>query len=265
MSTVTVTKEDALAAWRSASVRVLAKPVVLAVPAAPPGSGQPELAETTPTGAEGGAQQPAAGAAVSAAAQTNWWVRLVIAVAAIIAVVVGWVITVHYTHDPAIKFGSAVPKPVDGLTIFAVFFVAAAAVERFLEPISGLLPDKADLKKEAEDQKAKAGTAYSQGQNDQAKDELQKAAQKQANAKDWVFGETIGFWALATILGIIASAVLKLYLPHVVGIASGGRAIQILATGLVIGGGTKPLHDLIGYMTAAKDSKEEKKNGNGGP
>jgi hypothetical protein len=256
MSTITVTKEEAIAAFRSEPVRVRAKPVVLAMPAATPENGQHKSADVAQKSGESSSAKPEA---KDATKKTNGWLRLAIVAASIIAVVVGWLITVHYTHDPAIKFGSAVPKALDGLTIFAVFFVAAAAIERLLEPISGLLPDKADLKQEADDQKAKAGKALTQNATkEDAEKALATAAEKQAHAKDWVFGQTIGFWALATILGIIASALLRLYLPYVVGIASGGRAIQILATGLIIGGGTKPLHDLIGYMTAAKDAKEEK-------
>ena len=144
-----------------------------------------------------------------------------------------------------------------GTTIFAVFFVAAAGIERLLEPIAGLLPDKSDLNKDAHSAKVRAGLAVAAGHSDEEVTSLLgDAATKAVRAKDWVFGQTVGFWALATIISIIASALLKLYLPYVVGIASGGRAFQILATGLIIGGGTKPLHELVGYMTAAKDAKQ---------
>jgi hypothetical protein len=33
--------------------------------------------------------------------------------------------------------------------------------------------------------------------------------------------------------------------------------LDILVTGLAIGGGTKPLHDLIGNLQASKDSKKD--------
>ncbi len=275
MATVTVTRDDALAAMGAAAPAGLAVPVAMTVPApreAEQAAGEHAAAAGEVQEAAVAAVQGAAVAAVRArvpadhvaaqpppvaTAQTRWWLRLVIAGAAIAAVLVAWAITVSLTHDTAINFGSLMPKPVNGTTIFAVFFVAAAGIERFLEPISGLLPDKVDLKREAQDAKAKAGREFVHGKDATvATTMLQGAAQKEADAKDWVFGETVGFWALATILSIVVSATLKLYLPYVVGIASGGRAIQILATGLVIGGGTKPLHDLVGYMTAAKESKQ---------
>jgi hypothetical protein len=42
-------------------------------------------------------------------------------------------------------------RPVDGLTIFAVFFVAALAIERLLEPLSNALLAKASLAGKAHD------------------------------------------------------------------------------------------------------------------
>jgi hypothetical protein len=47
----------------------------------------------------------------------------------------------------AVEIGSV--RPVDGLTIFAVFFVAALAIERLLEPLSNALLPKAQLAKNA--------------------------------------------------------------------------------------------------------------------
>lgn len=187
---------------------------------------------------------------------------MIVAVA-IAAIAVGLAITMATTKD-AILFSSTVTNPVGSLTIFAVFFVVAAAIERLMEPFAGLLPDKADKNKKAEDDKSAAESARAEaetaGSDEKKKKKEEEARKKDADAQgstDFVFGETIGFWALATILGFVASAMLKLYLPYAVGITTGGRAIQVLATGLIIGGGTKPLHDLVGYMTAAKDKKEE--------
>ncbi len=217
---------------------------------------QPEATRIVSTQALAAAEDTGA----DGAANSTRWLRPLIAVGAITAVLIAWAITVQVTHDLAINFGTLMPKPVDGTTIFAVFFVAAAAIERLLEPIAGLLPDKADLKQDAQAAKVDAGMAVARGKSDKAvQPMLNDAAQKAVKAKDWVFGQTVGFWALATIISVVASALLKLYLPYVVGIASGGRAFQILATGLTIGGGTKPLHELIGYISAAKDAKQAAK------
>ncbi len=49
---------------------------------------------------------------------------------------------------------------------------------------------------------------------------------------------------------------LKLYFLTQVGIASPPRTFEILATGLIIGAGTKPLHDLAALIEKKKESVE---------
>jgi hypothetical protein len=55
-----------------------------------------------------------------------------------------------------------------------------------------------------------------------------------------------------------ASAATGIYLLHIV-VASpvSPQALDIVTTGLVIGGGTKPLHDLISRIEAAKDKGQD--------
>jgi hypothetical protein len=63
----------------------------------------------------------------------------------------------------------------------------------------------------------------------------------------------IVYWALATILAMVASATLRLYFLRVVGMSGAPRGLEILATGLIIGAGTKPLHDLVTQIQAKKE------------
>ena len=44
---------------------------------------------------------------------------------------------------------------------------------------------------------------------------------------------------------------LHLYFLRTVGIQQNNRFLEILATGLIIGGGTKPLHDLVTMISNA--------------
>jgi len=101
------------------------------------------------------------------------------------------------------------------------------------------------------------------------------AAAAQAELDQRRADKTIAYWALATVLGLLLSATLGIYLLHVVGLGSDGLAkngtwatgilgaagirhmIDLLVTGLAIGGGTKPLHDLISNLQAAKLSKKD--------
>ena len=225
-------------------------------------------------------------------------------------------------------------KPLDGLTIFAVFFVAALTIERLLEPLSNAMLPKADKKRQADDAEAEAGQEMLQlgaARNDyrrlvaiceacqageidaeQARQELSglgaygdsqvleaaaKALDKanidgpsafaaakaelkrvvhsaveppaaEANKKIQTAAEsaeelsvrellrTTIFWVIATCLGMVIAALMKLYFLNTVGITAGSAWEEILATGLIIGAGTKPLHDLV-QMISAKSAAGE--------
>jgi hypothetical protein len=101
------------------------------------------------------------------------------------------------------------------------------------------------------------------------------AAAAQAELDQRRADKAVAYWALASVLGLLVSATLGLYLLHVVGLRGDGMAadgtwaggilsaagirhmLDILVTGLAIGGGSKPLHDLIGNLQAAKDNKKD--------
>jgi len=101
------------------------------------------------------------------------------------------------------------------------------------------------------------------------------AAAAQAELDQRRADKAVAYWALATILGLLLSATLGLYLLHIVGLRSDGLAadgtwtagignaagirhmLDLLVTGLAIGGGTKPLHDLISNLQATKTSKKD--------
>jgi hypothetical protein len=61
------------------------------------------------------------------------------------------------------------------------------------------------------------------------------------------------FWAVATVIAMLGSASLHLYFLQAVGISSASRWLEVLATGLIVGAGTKPLHDLTTALTARKE------------
>jgi len=101
------------------------------------------------------------------------------------------------------------------------------------------------------------------------------AAAAQAELDQRRVDKAVAYWALATVLGLLLSGTLGIYLLHIVGLRSDGIAkngawaagllsaagirhmIDLLVTGMAIGGGTKPLHDLISNLQAAKISKKD--------
>lgn len=65
-------------------------------------------------------------------------------------------------------------------------------------------------------------------------------------------------WGLASGLGCLACAVLGVGLLTAVmraGSSTPPPALDVLVSGLVVGAGTKPLHDLISNIQASKDAK----------
>ena len=199
-------------------------------------------------------------------------------VLAFAGVALAWIYAVHRIQDPGFNRSAAAPSPLEGLTIFAVFFVAAAGIERLLEPLASLV--SADTKAEYEqamnaaadkwDAYAEAVKAHKeaaddkkvalQGTADEAFEGLKEAMGAAAAKKSAVSSLTrvvkVVFWAVASIIGILVAASFKLYLLRRVGIASPPRALEILATGLIIGAGTKPLHDLVILIEKKKEQAQ---------
>ncbi|QII09244.1 hypothetical protein BH93_27100 (plasmid) [Rhodococcoides fascians A25f] len=232
--------------------------------------------------------------------------------AALVAVAAAcWATTEWFAkEDIGTLLGTAAGKPVEGLTIFAVFFVAALGIERLLEPISRAIVAPA---KEAKQVQAKAaartwqhaidGVAITQERwamavravdhatvtaandptnnaletaaanavskaNDAAKKvntatemantKADPAAEAAAKEKTASFGGAVLFWTLATIISMFAAAKLNLYFLHTVGISSGAVWVEVLATGLIIGAGTKPLHDVVELISKKKDAADQK-------
>jgi len=126
-------------------------------------------------------------------------------------------------------YGSLIKQPIPtitGVSQFAVFYLMAQLVERIVELFSDFSGFGASQKGYSA-----AGAA--------AQDPLQQA-------------RTISLWFFASALGVILSY-LTVGLFQMVGVVfagSGGHAVDAWLSGVIIGGGTKPLHDLIGYLQA---------------
>jgi hypothetical protein len=99
---------------------------------------------------------------------------------------------------------------------------------------------------------AAAANTPSEAKIQAARTAVDGAARAGADAPSLRRLRAIAFWATATVLGTAVSAGMKLYFLERVGIANSSRWWEVLATGL-IGAGTKPLHDLIEYISAKKE------------
>ena len=194
-------------------------------------------------------------------------------------------------------------KAVKGVNAFAGLYVAAQAIERLLEPLRDWLGDPLKQVESPSEDSAKgrhqhetptkkgatrSELVYVRGlaireANTRATDlaaapdrskahAAQTAAETAAAAQAAVEQErsnaVVISWAVASALGIVVSAWLGFTLLHSVGVQHAPVLLDVVVTGLAVGGGTKPLHDLIGNLEAAKRRKsdpEEVKDSAGGP
>jgi hypothetical protein len=127
------------------------------------------------------------------------------------------------------------------MSVFAALFVFAAAVERILEPFTRWMPGRTQQERyeravaDMENGMPGATNAVAQA----------KAAVDQARASRGVL-----MWGLATGLATVLSAFGGFYLLRLINAtpdtwSAVPQWIDALVTGLVVGSGTKPLHDVI--------------------
>jgi hypothetical protein len=103
--------------------------------------------------------------------------------------------------------------------LLAAFYAAAQIIERLMELVVPLLPAKAP-----KGTKGSVAAAYIKA--DRAKVAL----------------------GVATVAAVVISAALGLYFLQVLGVHA-SHTVDTFATGLLIGAGTKPLHDFIGLIS----------------
>ncbi|MFG1870870.1 hypothetical protein [Micromonospora arborensis] len=153
-----------------------------------------------------------------------------------VGAVAGWIVW---------RSGASAAKiqPEDTTGVFLTLLVFAAAVERIVEPFSRWLPGRA-----AEAALSQAMTDVNSRVDvptDADREAIAVATAKAARAKA---NRTIVAWGLASGLATVASSAGGFYVLHAV--AGGdwnGVAVWVdaVVTGVMVGSGTKPLHDLI--------------------
>lgn len=155
----------------------------------------------------------------------------------------------YYQWDTATN-----PRPTialaSGLNVFALFYVLAQAEERLLEPISWRLLAKEDHVKKRDQKLAGA-------ENDPTPANLTAAANAQAELDKRRANRVVVFWAIATGVALFSSGYFGLYFLTTIGLKGVPHAFDIVVTSLVIGGGTKPLHDLITRIQQSKDKSAD--------
>jgi len=135
------------------------------------------------------------------------------------------------------------------MAAYGVVFVFAAAVERVLEPFSNWLPGR------------NARNAYEATvaamMNGHPQVDLGMVARSKAAFDRAVADRGVILWGVATALATVVSRGSGVYLLHMVASDSWNPQaipgwIDAIVTGLVVGSGTKPLHDVITRVQTTK-------------
>lgn len=212
-------------------------------------------AQATSAGAEGAGTSADMAAARPATASVNWLLAsyAVVAGGAIVAVLLWW------WRNPA-PF-----SPASGISVFAPLYILAQAIERVIDPFTSFVTAKAP----DDSAKKKDGTAIAAGEGvkrDEAvhavnealvAGEAKKAADWQAVVDQIRKNTAIIAWTAATVLGMVLCGLLGLFMLRLVGFADVPKQIDIIISGIAVGSGTKPLHDLISNLQSAKDEKQD--------
>ena len=168
--------------------------------------------------------------------------------------------------------------PVQGVSIFAVVYLEAQFIERIVEPFSeqgGSKQDQSAPKGSTTNPPQKNSTDPNKGVqlfgDWQEIDKLEyQAAHPKTKGGPGLSPEdseklnqlktqrAISLWGLSSLLGIVLSY-FTMGLFQLVGTTLvwglWGHAIDSIISGVIIGGGTKPLHDVIEYLQDPKSSK----------
>lgn len=160
--------------------------------------------------------------------------------------------------------GNPTFAPPDGLGVFALFYVVAQAAERLVAMILGAASRLPGLDKPAKQTARDAAVAKAVGARwdapGEAKQNAEAAAQAEADVQQVRRNRAAVAFGLTAAIAMLVCGYVGADFLSAVGVEFGawGRGDEFLTmavTGLVVGGGSKPLNDLIGAMSKKSDEK----------
>lgn len=149
--------------------------------------------------------------------------------------------------------------PRSDYTALAAVVLFATALERLLEPLSKwLLPDN----KEREAAQTKKEDATQKAADPELVSDVKTAADAAATAVATLSRKknerAVIHWAVATTLAFTGPALLGIFFLRVVSVTGGmpNRFLDMFVTALIVGAGTKPVHDAIANIQAKKEASQ---------
>ncbi|MEV4629287.1 hypothetical protein AB0J90_23795 [Micromonospora sp. NPDC049523] len=149
---------------------------------------------------------------------------------------------------------AAIIQPPDTTAVFGTLLVFAAAVERVLEPFSRWFPGR-----RTEAALEQTIVALANRTSNPTHADLAAVAQAKAQVERARGNRTIVAWGIATALATVASSAGGFYVLHAVaGPEWDGLPVWVdaIVTGVMVGSGTKPVHDLISRVQGAKEQAQ---------
>lgn len=157
----------------------------------------------------------------------------------------------------------------DGISLFALFYILAQLTERIVEVISELWPFRSDKIKISEfERKIKDWQNIIDKSIEKTPSDpnilpiiakCQKTISNKENEismKKWK--RMIGLWVIASFLGFFLCLIFSVGFLGIIksnisyNISYAGGLLDYVISGVIIGSGTKPLHDVIAYIEKVK-------------
>lgn len=160
---------------------------------------------------------------------------------------VGWIVGTNLvSQDPTFKAAA-------GISVFALVYVLAQGVERVVELVLSVIDSMASKagKEVATTTKAKALKAVAAAPPATAASaDKEKALSAESDTHALAFGLALG-------IAFIACGYFEVGLLGMIGVTGMESWVDRLTSGLIIAGGSKPLHDLISKIEKSKQKDEQ--------
>jgi hypothetical protein len=199
----------------------------------------------------------------------NWWCWPATLLLVALGVLFG---TMLYNGGPEVTF-----TPPTGVGIFALFYILAQVIERIQEPFAPYLgttkatdPEDTNKTRVVNQRDARASLDIATADaatNSTDATKAKAAATAQRNVDQVRANATVIAFGVASLLAMLGAGLLEALLLETVGVEGLGSSgenviwVDVLVTGLAVGAGTKPLHDLISNIKESKEGKQDKKPG----
>jgi hypothetical protein len=196
----------------------------------------------TPKRAAPAVAQPAVAAEQEIRPTSDYWL-FAFGFAALGAIV--GMLFLHYRNPPAFTVGV-------GISTFAPLYVLAQAIERILEPVNHFLQLGGDTHGAARTRNAAVAVALATPQPEHV-----AAATAAQHELDHLRANRVAIcWGLASALAMVGCGYFGFGVLHAIGDNGVPRYMDVIVTGLAIGGGTKPLHDFITSLQSSAQAKK---------